>query len=185
VKSPFKLIFCGALLLAGCSTESSHRWLVFFFDGVDPVASATATNAPASSSPANATASAATPAPVKVVYYHQPYAERKCAECHAGTFSQKLRMPVAKLCFECHRNKVIAGKYIHSPVEAGDCQSCHHQHSSTQPHLLVRAGQALCTECHDKADMVKAKGHETMGAALCQSCHNPHSSNVKRFVKAP
>jgi len=181
-------VLCGVVALAGCSTETKHRLLVFFFEGVDPPRSSS-TPAPVASSAKDADASQATPVPpipsARVVYYHQPYMEQKCTACHQTVFSPKPRMPVTKLCFECHRTRILAGKYVHAPVESGECLACHHQHSSSEPHLLIRKGQALCTECHDKGEMAKIKGHETMGAALCQSCHNPHSSNVKHLVKAP
>ena len=78
------LVFCGLALLAGCSTQTRHKWLTVFFDGVPPLGGVT--NAPAASahinnvSAANQNAQAARPtAPATIPgSSHPPFNHRDC-----------------------------------------------------------------------------------------------------------
>jgi len=171
------------LCLAGCTTERQHHWLTTFFDGVDapPATSAPVSATITQTNGATLTAAARLPPPPQV-FYHEPYTERKCAECHTTAFSQKLRATGTELCAGCHKKfmaKISEAKFVHRPLEKGQCLRCHEPHSAPERFLLIRNGQDLCLKCHDKEDMAEVKGHAKMGSATCLSCHDPHVGNTK------
>ena len=87
------------------------------------------------------------------------------------------------LCYICNDENVA--KYIHTPVEGGECVICHSPHSSPNPALLVTSPVAsLCFECHDAEIAENIFNHQPVGEGNCQSCHNPHKSNNRSLLKS-
>lgn len=74
-------------------------------------------------------------------------------------------------------------KYLHSPAEEGECDSCHSAHKSDKPHLLKGEIEDLCFSCHDKDDVTSAKNHVGIVKNSCTSCHVPHAGNVKGLFR--
>jgi len=182
-------VVCALLLFVGCSTESKHKWLSRFFDGVPAPG---ATNAPAAVSedetrPAstNAAAIAIAVKPLVPHTLHPPYHDGNCTECHESKFSQKMKGPMNSVCFACHDDFLGKTKFKHQPAETGDCASCHDPHESPNKKLLVRTGKAMCLECHDDP-LAKGKiKHQALESGDCLDCHSPHASNVKGLLKKP
>ena len=175
------------IALTSCSTQSRHRLLCVFFEGVDQ------TNAPPAvitefGSPTNhsvyALASSRLPV-APIIHYHQPYEERKCLACHVSKQSQQLHAEGGELCLECHKHLIGDAKFIHVPVDDGKCLLCHNPHESTELFLLKRKGRAVCFDCHKLTKLLKVMEHTTMGEASCVSCHDPHRSNIKKLLKQP
>ena len=160
------IVFLGALLLTtGCNSATKRKWLTTFFDGVpaETVAGSTAvTGAGTNSIASNIVVPPVKPV-VKKMNFHKPFEDNKCSECHQSTFSQELRMPPPKLCFECHKDFLTGIKVKHQPVAEGDCKSCHDPQQSVNTNLLVKVGSALCLTCHDNplaaGKMVMAPQH--------------------------
>ena len=84
---------------------------------------------------------------------HRPVASEKCLECHTPHLSGKAGLPVEKppLCKDCHGEtfeRLEKERYVHGPLNLGDCRLCHTIHSSEEPALLTMAPTVLCTQCH-------------------------------------
>src|SRR5947209_4789829 len=90
----FFVILCAVAILVGCSTQSKHKWMTRFFDGV-PVPGASTNRGPVvrydedghpmgilTPLPTNVAAAVAPP-----FTRHPPYEERKCTECHESKYS--------------------------------------------------------------------------------------------------
>ena len=177
---------CGILVLAGCTAATKHQWLTFFFEGVDRPAPVVAFAAPVV--PTTNTLSAAALAAQPRQFVHEPYFNRKCGECHVTTFSQQLRASGDELCARCHQpylQKINAAKFVHRPVEKGQCLRCHEPHQSPNRFLLARPGDALCLKCHDKEDMAEVKAHANIKATACLACHDPHGADQKWLPRKP
>lgn len=182
-------VFIVLLLLVGCTTETKHKWLSRFFDGV-PACSAT--NAPSAAveegvSVTNATVSvAAQPAQPLIPHsLHPPYHDGNCTECHESKFSQKMKGPMNTVCFSCHDDFLAKAKIKHQPADTGDCRSCHDPHESLNKKLLLRTGKAMCLECHDDPLAQGKVRHQAVESGDCLDCHNPHASDVKGLLKKP
>ncbi len=87
----------------------------------------------------------------------------------------------------CHGN-LTAKAVVHSPVEEGECASCHQSTGAKHPggkagFRLVGHVKDLCTQCHD--DIVASpKLHGPVKAGRCNYCHNPHSSDSANLLTA-
>src|SRR6516162_830704 len=82
---------CGALLVAGCKSETKQKWLTAFFDGVP--SEADRTNKPVASAAITSQAGPTTvAAPVvpkgPMMFSHPPFVDHKCAECHEPGIGQ-------------------------------------------------------------------------------------------------
>jgi predicted CXXCH cytochrome family protein len=177
--------------LAGCTTETKHRWLTFFFDGVPPVGAET--NPP----PAIAydeegravgvfmPSTNAAPAPAPPFTRHPPYEDRQCTECHESKFSVRLKGTQLQVCFACHENFLPALKVKHQPAENGECTACHDSHGSPLPKMLTKAVPALCAECHDDVLAKGAVKHQPVENGECSACHAAHGSAQKGLLPKP
>ena len=87
-----------------------------------------------------------------------------------------------QLCFTCHTNFLSAQTVKHTPVESGDCQSCHAPHQSPNKKLLLKTGKELCFDCHDDFLQKARVKHQPVENGECLSCHNAHASNNKKLV---
>ncbi len=123
-------------------------------------------------------------------YKHSPAFE-DCGTCHTKSGNKHpedtgkefaLSAKVPDLCTQCHEIKKD-GKSMHSPVNDGECMTCHNPHSSNQKNLLnLTDGKVICLSCHDniKQDSVV---HGPVRQDNCISCHNGHSSKIKKLLK--
>ncbi len=110
--------------------------------------------------------------------YHQPATEGKCSECHLKGF-QKVGVSKGGACFNCH--SAWRNVYIHGPVAAGECTTCHDPHGSVDPAMLKQDERKLCILCHDQPS---SKRHIEAEKKGCRSCHDPHgSADSKLFIR--
>jgi len=171
------------MLFFGCSMEQSHKTLTFFFDGVDKVYffNDYLSNKDSLSKESVAKREALLKRNRPEQCVHQPYKEKRCDQCH--TPDKRLLMPMPGLCFRCHQNFIEKNAVSHGPVASGNCLSCHNQHSSKYPKLLIRQGQQLCLYCHNSSLVFANKVHRDIEDASCTLCHNPHGGKTRFMVK--
>lgn len=112
-----------------------------------------------------------------------------CISCHEvkteneGT-SITLLAEGKALCLMCHedKNASAANGRVHSPVDEGECSTCHNPHSSPNKYQLVQstAGgttENLCLMCHDTGTEVPGKGSRHAALDLgCDTCHVTHKT---------
>lgn len=155
--------------------------------------------------------------------------DKQCDTCHLPHFSEEkslLRKNEKALCFTCHGNNVsmppykpgnvekqIEGKeYIHAPVAAGECSTCHSPHGSPNLKLLIgkypasfyapyeAEEYALCFICHP-TELLSAVETTSKTAfrngsknlhfthvgmerkgRTCQACHAVHASDGPKLI---
>ncbi len=162
------------LAVAGCAQETRYKTLSFFFDGV--------------------------PEPGQEHVYvvggrriqqkvttgqfrsHGPFAAKMCNACHQRDGSNKLILPVEKLCLNCHDLNLHTRKQ-HGPVVSGGCRVCHNPHGSGKPFLLVAEPTTFCFYCHDQTEVMSHDVHRDSGGMQCTECHNPHGSDNDYLLK--
>lgn len=86
-----------------------------------------------------------------------------------------------KVCLTCHvtfQDK-LKNAFVHTPVKAGDCSSCHNPHASSHNKLLDADASKLCSRCHEMAPDKAASVHSVIAEGKCISCHDPHASENK------
>lgn len=120
---------------------------------------------------------------VPSLFYHLPYEEKMCSDCHDQEASNKKIMSQPELCYQCHSDFQSEFEYIHYPVEAGECNSCHHPHKSTLKMLLIKPIRELCGDCHDLDELLSGDMHSGIGDIECTDCHYPHGSNDVKLLK--
>lgn len=122
----------------------------------------------------------------KRYYIHSGMKQMDCKECHRfrrGKFDFTRNVPAKSDCTtsKCHGTKLANMEYVHGPVGAGVCISCHNPHGSFRSKQLARDDRTMCMVCHQakeeefKKNVVHAPVEEG-----CTQCHDPHQSN-KRF----
>ena len=92
-----------------------------------------------------------------------------------------------KLCLECHTDfaAVLAKKYVHEPVRAGNCADCHDPHAGDHGKLLDADPDRICATCH--ADLMPDEHQSAHTLAVdgkCVSCHDPHASDSPKNLLA-
>ncbi|MFZ4855050.1 MAG: cytochrome c3 family protein [Desulfuromonadaceae bacterium] len=81
----------------------------------------------------------------------------------------------------CHQSILNKEKH-HSPVQAQECLSCHHQKNQNHPILggksweLVAKVPALCEQCHTPFGKKKMM-HSPVKDGDCIACHKPHGGS--------
>lgn len=183
------LVVCGVFIFVGCSSETKHKWMSRFFDGVPPLGGATnvVTVAAEEVAPTNVTHVVIPEAGQTAQLtgsVHPPFADNSCAECHESKFSQKMKGPMNSVCFSCHDDFLAPAKIKHAPAQNGECTACHSPHDAPNKKLLIRTGRAMCLECHDDPVAQGKVKHQPVEAD-CLDCHSPHASNVKGILKKP
>ena len=160
---------------------------------------------------------------------HKPLQqEGSCGSCHSAHYSQdKGLLPFDEIttCLRCHdkdnlgnpplRNikKELAGKkYLHGPIEAGECKACHDPHGSDDFRMLRGSYPAdiyapykegiygICLSCHEKnllryADTTIYTGFRNGNRNLhyvhvannrkgrtCRICHETHASTGVKMI---
>jgi len=153
-----------------------------------------------------------------------------CANCHDAHASGRprlLRDRQTTLCLSCHNQPVVATdgrripdmtasvvneRFLHGPVESGDCSACHNVHGASHDRLLRQnfptsfyakfdlQNYALCFSCHPQ-DLVIAERttaltdfrdgdrnlhylhvHRDEKGRTCKTCHAIHGSDLPRHV---
>ena len=123
-------------------------------------------------------------------YRHEPSNPGGCPSCHVPTAGKshprdkmafKLAKQGAELCYGCHEN-LASKRYVHAPVAAGECLSCHEPHGSGNEHLVKASGAQLCLMCHEN-NFDKKHVHGPVAGGNCLSCHDPHQSDNRYQLK--
>jgi len=106
-----------------------------------------------------------------------------CTECHDVHADARffLRAAVPELCYGCHQMGQKVKRYIHAPVVAGACRTCHESHNSPNPFLLLKEPRQMCLFCHNPEDVAKNKVH-TDDQAPCTQCHDVHA-DIRFFLR--
>lgn len=182
---PIILLFLFIFIWPGCSVKKNYKTLALFFDGV-PKPGETAGKEKDDGKKTDSQPSAQKQETwVKIVSRHPAYAERECKECHNVKSLTFLKEQAQNLCFTCHDREDFQGAYLHGPVAAGGCLTCHLPHESKYKSLLKEEGVAMCFYCHDKADVKEIKGHASHMDSKknkCTRCHNPHTAENPFFL---
>ncbi len=120
-----------------------------------------------------------------------PALEDECASCHERIAENhpkgkgnefKLAAEQPEMCYDCHdENNTM--QFIHSPVEDGECTSCHNPHSSENEYMLRKSVAEFCYDCHDR-DVSEGKFvHMPVKDQECIDCHNPHQSDQEYLLE--
>ena len=124
-------------------------------------------------------------------FVHGPVSAGECTVCHGELAKHKDKpeqnkfgkvKDLAKKCYSCHE-KFKAKKFIHTPVEDGDCIACHNPHESPNKFQLLAKGSALCFNCHDEAMAGGAFVHGPVAVGGCVACHDPHTADYAKNLK--
>ncbi len=120
-------------------------------------------------------------------FTHSPTGEGECTACHDPHGSSnkfQLLSRGSNLCFTCHDEDIVGGKYAHGPAAVGGCITCHDPHTADYAHNLRAKGSDLCYTCHtEKREAIHTAEfvHKPVSED-CTSCHNPHSSQEKYML---
>lgn len=128
----------------------------------------------------------------KEKFVHGPVAAGECTVCHGESLGHKNNPKkykfgtikgIDKICFTCH-DRFKPKKFIHDPVEQGECTACHNPHGSSYKFQLVAEGAILCFNCHDE-ELVSGKFvHGPAAVGGCIACHEPHTADYEKNLKA-
>lgn len=159
---------------------------------------------------------------------HKPIQqEGGCANCHSAHFSKNkglLTGDEKSLCLGCHgtdklgkpplkniKKDIEGKKYLHGPVQKGDCKACHDPHGSNYFRMLRGNYPAelyaaykpglydACLNCHDKNLLRFAdttiytkfrNGNRNLHfvhvnnrkGRTCRICHEPHASDGEKLI---
>jgi predicted CXXCH cytochrome family protein len=118
-----------------------------------------------------------------------PVEEGECIACHSPHESpNKFQLSVkgGELCFNCHDEEIVEGKFVHGPVAVGGCIACHEPHTADYEKNLRAEGPALCFMCHtDKAEAIhEAEFIHKPVSENCISCHDPHSAERQFMIES-
>ncbi|OAG26680.1 cytochrome c3 family protein [Thermodesulfatator autotrophicus] len=124
----------------------------------------------------------------KRFYVHKDPSLISCKECHV-TRRGKLDLayvsstPANCTTGKCHSDKGKE-KYVHGPVGAKVCITCHSPHGSFYRLSLERQGQELCFACHEiKREEFNKKIIHSPVEEGCIDCHDPHESAMRFQLK--
>ena len=170
-------VLLSAVLIVGCSRDTTYRVLSVFFDGV-----------PAPGSPKDSLIDdrgrrKSAPDTARRIRYgeHGPYAAKLCDGCHLRGGSFKLIMPIEELCFHCH-TITVDRKKVHGPLASGGCRVCHEPHGSSFRLLLTSESREFCVRCHATEDVLKREVHRD-NPMECTDCHDAHASDNEHLLK--
>lgn len=145
-----------------------------------------------------------------------------CHSAHGSNLTALLRANELELCLGCHDDEIInsqgemipdvatlirTSRYLHGPVQDGNCTSCHQPHASNEQRLLSKPyppefyapwepeRYELCFECHNEESFVREttqtltnfrRGSRNLHfvhvtkeerGRTCRACHAVHASN--------
>ncbi|MCC7390417.1 MAG: hypothetical protein IT431_16815 [Phycisphaerales bacterium] len=175
IRRPAAAAPCAAIVLAfivwaGCTvTPENYEVLSYFFDGVpDPNAPIGSPGVPLRQSPTYS--------------IHEPYADKKCVDCHGRRFQMSAVEPA--VCLQCHETITDAQPLMHGPVAAVACLWCHTPHESPYAALLKGPDREVCGACHtpEMLGAAKTPEHEPDSAVSCLECHSGHGGTSRYFL---
>jgi predicted CXXCH cytochrome family protein len=74
--------------------------------------------------------------------------------------------------------------FRHTPVEEGNCISCHSGHGTDHDHLLTTAPDRICSTCHDgKKFGAEGGSHPPEPGRECATCHVAHAADNKTLLR--
>jgi len=190
------LLLLAVAVPSACSVADNYQLLSFFFDGVpNPKLEAERRRA-AEEARRKAEEERAKRLGRKVDraphFLHTPFRQQRCDGCHLAMKPQpgvprwlqglgRLKAPKEELCKQCH--EAPEARYVHGPVAAIACSTCHHHHDSPYPYqLLAKDSGTLCAKCHTGDTFLTEKKHEEYKDEQCVDCHNPHASQHRYFL---
>ncbi|PLX18531.1 MAG: hypothetical protein C0599_12170 [Salinivirgaceae bacterium] len=118
---------------------------------------------------------------IESVDFHADLESFGCTDCHDPHGGSSRKFMAIGSCVNCHGSFADEYKFVHGPVAAGYCNTCHSVHSGGEGVALRRQGQQLCLYCHDKGQVMKNENHEGIEDFACTECHNPHGGE-DRFI---
>ena len=171
-------LFVLTLVVNTCSPSTRYKVLSLVFDGVPAPTTVSKTDSlqTVNSKSNNLSRKAVSAGPKN--FYHPPYQERACDDCHSKSGSGQIE-PQPQLCYECHDDFSEEYSVLHGPVASGNCTSCHNPHMSKNENLLRVKKEQLCLYCHEAALVFKNENHEDVEPGDCMDCHNVHGSDEK------
>ena len=183
-KITYVFLLVSLIILYSCSSGSNNNVLNFLFDGVPSTDTLKSVNeqvvkSDSSLIPAQKNIKTLT----ATLVFHEPYKEKMCESCHDIKASYKIIMSLPEMCYQCHDDFQSSFKNVHYPVEAGECNSCHHPHQAKLAILLLKPVRELCADCHDIDDLLAGDMHSGIDDADCTDCHDPHGSNDSSLLK--
>ena len=182
-KITYVFLLVSLIILYSCSSGSTNDVLNFLFDGVPSTDTLKTLNEQVVNSDTTlilAKNNSKTSTPKFIL--HAPYEEKMCESCHDIKASYKKIMSLPELCYQCHDDFQSTFKNIHYPIEAGECNSCHHPHQAKLAKLLLKSVRELCADCHDLDDLLSGDIHSGIDDTDCTECHDPHGSDDSSFM---
>jgi hypothetical protein len=144
--------------ISGCSRQTKHKVLTFFFTGVPPLEEEKKEVGEKEKSAEETKMEKKIAPKPKKLFSHTPYALRMCDQCHQtsasfGRFRPKgsavmvrsglgspgmLVVPLKELCVKCHKHMSASSVFkeelwLHAPAAQGKCTICHGSHQSAYP----------------------------------------------------
>jgi len=84
---------------------------------------------------------------------------------------------------ECHA-KEVKHKYLHGPLQIGQCTVCHMPLPGTDHKFRLGATEAkLCLTCHKSVNTTGNMLHDPVAKGKCLGCHEPHGSEEKSQIR--
>lgn len=182
----------------GCDRQSRYEILTFFFEGVPPLdgdpnaVGVTASSTHTENGEDTTTVIIEKPkTPAEIAFSIQKHHSshkilKDCDKCHEGSLSsgrRELRKPLPDMCYSCHKDFSRSGKYLHGPINVGECVFCHDPHRSSFVKLQKDPQPKLCYNCHRRESISEIKNHEKVLDLICTNCHDPHASSQPKLLK--
>ncbi len=173
---PITLMLAVCALYAGCSEVTKYHVLSFFFDGVPPPEGMEPKEVVGPERAEGEPDQASQPRKPEVFFYHAPWQQGQCSECHDVRTSYQVSADGAELCRKCHGVyfRYEKSDWVHGPVALGQCSFCHEAHKSEHRNLLTASETDLCLRCHQASDVLQQPYHKAAEEGPCSRCHDPH-----------
>lgn len=166
------------LVFYGCQPASRYKILSALFDGVpEPNSGAVVTDSTKTDKPPAPGTKSKINSTDNRKFIHAVFRMSYCGKCHDSGKGHKLLEKEPELCYFCHDDYRNMYKFLHGPVLAGMCTSCHNPHQSDYPNLLDRYGTDLCMYCHQAAQLPTDQDHDLKIVKNCLPCHNTHGAD--------
>ena len=180
-------VFYRLILIAifiGCSPASNYKLLSTFFDGVpNPKDDTKSADSIAVHSISIKKLEPSVAQTKTGIFLHPVYQKKQCDRCHDINHAYRLLERQPDLCYRCHENYNKRYEFIHGPVAAGYCISCHHPHKSEYRKLLLLKTDRICTHCHESGDVILNPAHKSINDINCIDCHNSHGGKNFNMLK--